>query len=93
MKIKTIFLSMLSFAALVAVHTACEEEDGPTGAPSIELNTNTLEFDKAAETKTVELIATRDWKVNIPEDVDWLSVDPKSGKGNGKTTTVQIKVL
>ncbi|MGM9765503.1 MAG: BACON domain-containing protein [Candidatus Cryptobacteroides sp.] len=93
MKIKTIFLSMLSFAALVAVPTACEEEDGPTGAPSIELNTGTLEFNKESETKAIELVATRDWKVTIPEDVDWLSVDPKSGKGNGKTTTVQIKVL
>lgn len=84
---------MLSFAALVAVPTACEEEDGPTGAPSIELNTGTLEFNKESETKAIELVATRDWKVTIPEDVDWLSVDPKSGKGNGKTTTVQIKVL
>ncbi|MGM9737906.1 MAG: BACON domain-containing protein [Candidatus Cryptobacteroides sp.] len=93
MKIRTIFLSMLSFAALVAVPTACEEEDGPTGAPSIELNTGTLEFNKESETKTIELVATRDWKVTIPEDVDWLSVDPKSGKGNGKATTVQIKVL
>ncbi|MGM9770937.1 MAG: BACON domain-containing protein [Candidatus Cryptobacteroides sp.] len=93
MKIRNIFLSMLSFAALAVIPTACEEEDGPSGAPSIELSEGTIEFEKAGETKTVKVTATRDWKVDVPSTIDWISVDPKSGKGNGKATDVKITVL
>ena len=84
---------MLSFAALAVIPTACEEEDGPSGAPSIELSEGTIEFEKAGETKTVKVTATRDWKVDVPSTIDWISVDPKSGKGNGKATDVKITVL
>ncbi len=84
---------MLSFAALAVIPTACEEEDGPSGAPSIELSEGTIEFEKAGETKTVKVTATRDWKVDVPSTIDWISVDPKSGKGNGKDTDVKITVL
>ena len=84
---------MLSFAALSVIPTACEEEDGPSGAPSIELSEGTIEFEKAGETKTVKVTATRDWKVDVPSTIDWISVDPKSGKGNGKATDVKITVL
>ena len=84
---------MLSFAALAVIPTACEEEDGPSGAPSIELSEGTIEFEKAGETKTVKVTATRDWKVDVPSTIDWISVDPKSGKGNGKATDVKIIVL
>ncbi|MCI5990583.1 MAG: BACON domain-containing protein [Bacteroidales bacterium] len=93
MKIRNIFLSMLSLAALAVIPTACEEEDGPSGAPSIELSEGTIEFEKAGETKTVKVTATRDWKVDVPSTIDWISVDPKSGKGNGKATDVKITVL
>ena len=84
---------MLSLAALAVIPTACEEEDGPSGAPSIELSEGTIEFEKAGETKTVKVTATRDWKVDVPSTIDWISVDPKSGKGNGKDTDVKITVL
>lgn len=93
MKIRNIFLSILSLAALAVIPTACEEEDGPSGAPSIELSEGTIEFEKAGETKTVKVTATRDWKVDVPSTIDWISVDPKSGKGNGKATDVKITVL
>ena len=84
---------MLSLAALAVIPTACEEEDGPSGAPSIELSEGTIEFEKAGETKTVKVTATRDWKVDVPSTIDWISVDLKSGKGNGKATDVKITVL
>ena len=93
MKIRNIFLSILSLAALAVIPTACEEEDGPSGAPSIELSEGTIEFEKAGETKTVKVTATRDWKVDVPSTIDWISVDLKSGKGNGKATDVKITVL
>ena len=83
----------MSLAALAVIPTACEEEDGPSGAPSIELSEGTIEFEKAGETKTVKVTATRDWKVDVPSTIDWISVDPKSGKGNGKATDVKITVL
>lgn len=83
----------MSLAALAVIPTACDEEDGPSGAPSIELSEGTIEFEKAGETKTVKVTATRDWKVDVPSTIDWISVDPKSGKGNGKATDVKITVL
>ena len=83
----------MSLAALAVIPTACEEEDGPSGAPSIELSEGTIEFEKAGETKTVKVTATRDWKVDVPSTIDWISVDLKSGKGNGKATDVKITVL
>ena len=57
---------------------SCEDKnDGPTGAPSIELSTQTLDFEKDGGSQTIKLTATRDWNVtNFP---DWIAVDPKSG--------------
>lgn len=57
---------------------SCEDKnDGPTGAPSIELSTQTLDFEKDGGSQTIKLTATRDWNVtNVP---DWIAVDPKSG--------------
>lgn len=93
MKFKSTFLSLLSLTALVTVPTACEDEEENTGAPSIELSTSKLEFDITGGTATVELTATRDWKVDVPANVDWIAVNPKKGAGSNKPATVEISVL
>ncbi|MGN0196267.1 MAG: BACON domain-containing protein [Candidatus Cryptobacteroides sp.] len=94
MKFRSLFLSAMSMLAVTALSTACtEEKDEPAGAPSIELGAASLDFDIEAGTKTVTVTANRDWKVTIPTDANWLTVDPKSGEGNGKATEVSISVL
>ncbi len=69
---------------------SCDDKnDGPTGAPSIELSTQTLDFEKDGGSKTIKLTATRDWNVtNVP---DWIAVDPKSGNpAENKEVTVTV---
>ena len=69
---------------------SCEDKnDGPTGAPSIELSTQTLDFEKDGGSQTIKLTATRDWNVtNVP---DWIAVDPKSGNpAENKEVTVTV---
>lgn len=69
---------------------SCDDKnDGPTGAPSIELSTQTLDFEKDGSSKTIKLTATRDWNVtNVP---DWIAVDPKSGNpAENKEVTVTV---
>ena len=69
---------------------SCEDKnDGPTGAPSIELSKQTLDFEKDGGSQTIKLTATRDWNVtNVP---DWIAVDPKSGNpAENKEVTVTV---
>ena len=69
---------------------SCDDKnDGPTGAPSIELSTQTLDFEKNGGPQTIKLTATRDWNVtNVP---DWIAVDPKSGKpAENKEVTITV---
>lgn len=69
---------------------SCDDKnDGPTGAPSIELSTQTLDFEKDGSSQTIKLTATRDWNVtNVP---DWIAVDPKSGNpAENKEVTVTV---
>lgn len=69
---------------------SCDDKnDGPTGAPSIELSTQTLDFEKDGGSKTIKLTATRDWNVtNVP---DWIEVYPKSGNpAENKEVTVTV---
>ncbi len=69
---------------------SCDDKnDGPTGAPSIELSTQTLDFEKDGGSQTIKLTATRDWNVtNVP---DWIAVDPKSGNpAENKEVTVTV---
>ncbi len=69
---------------------SCDDKnDGPTGAPSIELSTQTLDFEKDGGPQTIKLTATRDWNVtNVP---DWIAVDPKSGNpAENKEVTITV---
>ena len=69
---------------------SCDDKnDGPTGAPSIELSTQTLDFEKEGGSQTIKLTATRDWNVtNVP---DWIAVDPKSGNpAENKEVTITV---
>lgn len=89
MKLKNLFLGSFALTAMLFAQSCDDKNDGPTGAPSIELSTQTLDFEKEGGSKTIKLTATRDWNVtNVP---DWIDVDPKSGNpAENKEVTVTV---
>lgn len=89
MKLKNLFLGSFALTAMLFAQSCDEKNDGPTGAPSIELSTQTLDFEKDGGSQTIKLTATRDWNVtNVP---DWIAVDPKSGNpAENKEVTVTV---
>lgn len=89
MKLKNLFLGSFALTAMLFAQSCDDKNDGPTGAPSIELSTQTLDFEKESGSQTIKLTATRDWNVtNVP---DWIAVDPKSGNpAENKEVTVTV---
>lgn len=89
MKLKNLFLGSFALTAMLFAQSCDDKNDGPTGAPSIELSTQTLDFEKEGGSQTIKLTATRDWNVtNVP---DWIAVDPKSGNpAENKDVTVTV---
>lgn len=89
MKLKNLFLGSFALTAMLFAQSCDDKNDGPTGAPSIELSTQTLDFEKDGGSQTIKLTATRDWNVtNVP---DWIAVDPKSGDpAENKEVTVTV---
>lgn len=89
MKLKNLFLGSFALTAMLFAQSCEDKNDGPTGAPSMELSTQTLDFEKDGGSQTIKLTATRDWNVtNVP---DWIDVDPKSGNpAENKEVTVTV---
>ena len=89
MKLKNLFLGSFALTAMLFAQSCDDKNDGPTGATSIELSTQTLDFEKDGGSQTIKLTATRDWNVtNVP---DWIAVDPKSGKpAENKEVTITV---
>lgn len=89
MKLKNLFLGSFALTAMLFAQSCDDKNDGPTGAPSIELSTQTLDFEKDGGSQTIKLTATRNWNVtNVP---DWIAVDPKSGNpAENKEVTVTV---
>lgn len=89
MKLKYLYLGSFALTAMLFAQSCEDKNDGPTGAPSIELSTQTLDFEKDGGSQTIKLTATRDWNVtNVP---DWIAVYPKSGNpAENKEVTVTV---
>lgn len=89
MKLKNLFLGSFALTAMLFAQSCDDKNDGPTGAPSIELSTQTLDFEKDGGSQTIKLTAARDWNVtNVP---DWIAVDPKSGNpAENKEVTITV---
>lgn len=89
MKLKNLFLGSFALTAMLFAQSCDDKNDGPTGAPSIELSTQTLDFEKDGGSQTIKLTATKDWNVtNVP---DWIEVYPKSGNpAENKEVTVTV---
>ena len=68
-----------------------EKNEEPTGAPSIELSTSSIELEKDGGSQVIQVNATRDWKVTVSDE--WIAVDPTSGSGSNKAQDVTVSVL
>ena len=88
MKIKHL---LLAAAAAVLTFAACQEKVEDLGEPNIDLSTATLEFGQGANSQTITLNSTRDWKAT--DVADWAVVEPASGKASKEDQTVTIAVL
>ncbi len=89
MKIRNIFLTSLALLPVLFAQSCNKNNDEPSGAPSIEINPSTLEFEMASSSQTFQVVATRSWKVQ--DAPDWVAFEPKSGKAtNGKDVKVTV---
>ncbi|MBO5419935.1 MAG: BACON domain-containing protein, partial [Bacteroidales bacterium] len=82
MKIKSLILGMLSFAAVVA----CTQEQLVT--PKLDVDKTEVSVEAAAGEATINVTSNVEWKAT--SDADWVSVDPSSGKGAEKAVAVKI---
>lgn len=93
MRVKALILSMIAAASLTPVITGCQEDED-LGEPKIVITPEKLEFVKGgANSETVQLIATRDWTAKVEDGVEWVTVEPKSGKASANPVTVKVTVL
>ena len=60
MKLKNFFLGLLASAAVLA---SCQPQEEQLGAPALNLDPETMEFESAAGEQTLTMTATRDWAV------------------------------
>ena len=56
--------------AAVVAFAACQKTED-LGSPDIKLSVSQLAFEQNADSKEIEILATRDWSVEIPADADW----------------------
>ena len=105
MKSRTIFLSLLAFAA--ATFTGCRQEEADIDLPGIQVSGSDLTFD--AETKkaacavdmdlttlTLSITANRAWTADIKWDSDevpWIAVTPDAGEGSDSPQRVVVTIL
>ena len=77
---------------MLFAQSCSEKNDEPSGAPSIELSASSVSFEKDGGDQVIQVTATRDWKVEIDKDADWVAVDPQKGNASGKAADVTISV-
>lgn len=82
------------FTAVAAVmaFAACQKTED-LGSPDIKLSVSQLAFEQNADSKEIEILATRDWSVEIPADADWVVVDPEFGVASSSVQAVTVSVL
>ena len=88
---RTINFLSVAFAAFV-LFAGCTKSP-ELGAPSVSVNATELSFEKAGGAQNIELTATRDWKAVVDDKLNWISVEPKEGKGSSSAQTVKITLL
>lgn len=86
-----LFKSLFAIAMVIGTtfgFVACQDKgDEVAGDPTVSVSESTLNFSNKEESKTVSITSNASWKTE--SSVDWVTVAPASGKGNG-TITVAV---
>lgn len=90
---KSISLLFFALTTSLFLFTNCSSDDDddfiePTLTVSDE---GQIEFEKDADSKTIDIKTNRDWKVTVDSEADWIDVTPKSGVEGSATLTVTVK--
>ena len=86
--VNKLFKSMFALATVLGTalgFVACEQEEPVVDNPTVDLSTLQLNFTNEEGAETVDVIANAGWMVD-EFDVDWITVTPMRGEGNGKIT-------
>ena len=77
----------ISFFALVALLTACSDDDAMTLLDEIQVSSSYVGIDEAGGSNTITLTAKEGWAFDEEEIPAWLTVSPKTGgAGENKVT-------
>ncbi|MBL1410170.1 BACON domain-containing protein [Sphingobacterium faecale] len=68
--------------AFVLFFSNCEKEKSES---FLKRNVEQLSFDYIEESKEFTVRATGDWSIQIPDEDNWIKVEPQSGTGDGNT--------
>lgn len=83
------FLAILAIATTFAFVGCTDDDPQEVADPEITISTSNLSFTQAEESKTVDVTSNGNWKVAVPEDAAWVTVNPATGRGN-KSVTVTV---
>ncbi len=89
MKLRNLLFGVLASAAILF---GCEKNP-QSNELKLELSASEISFESAAQTQSVTLTATRDWKVKDADKLpEWIAIDPVSGGAASNGTAVEISV-
>ncbi len=74
----------ISFFALVAMLSACSDDDSITLLDEIKVSSSYVSIDEAGGSNTITLTASEAWTFDAEELPDWLTISPMNG-GAGET--------
>lgn len=77
------------FLVAATAFTGCSDDDDKSLTPKLTADPTALDFtDETATTQTVAITANCEWTVTA-SNLDWATISPMSGKGNG---TISVTV-
>ncbi|MCM1502013.1 MAG: BACON domain-containing protein [Bacteroidales bacterium] len=89
MKLRNLLFGVLASAAILF---GCEKNP-QSNELKLELSASEISFESAAQTQSITLTATRDWKVKDADKLpEWIAIDPVSGGAAANGTAVEISV-
>ena len=78
------------FLVAATAFTGCSDDDDKSLTPKLTADPTALDFtDETATTQTVAITANCEWTVTA-SNLDWATISPMSGKGNG---TISVTVI
>lgn len=91
MRIRNIFIGILAVSGIL--FSGCQDDNRIQGEPDLKLTPSEINFESTdADTQTITLSSTREWKV-LPETLpEWIGISPASGNAEPDGTPVEVTV-